>query len=157
MIAFEIVTSYTDAVFSRNASLKANLTYQHILCLISKPVLVQGNCDSDPHIAVLLPGGLHLLSPAQLYADWPIGVRPGAVHTLQIQYRTAESNVEWQNSKLPLGHQPCSKVILNFCEMYLLFLLSMKEQVINSLRPVGKCNPACYPPSVIQIPLGSAS
>ena len=35
----------------------------------------------------------------------------------------------------------------------LLFSLSMKEQVINSLHPVGKCNPACYPPSVIQIPL----
>ena len=33
----------------------------------------------------------------------------------------------------------------------------MKEQVIHSLRPVGKCNPACYPPSVIQIPLGPAS
>ena len=35
--------------------------------------------------------------------------------------------------------------------MYLLFFLSIKEQVINSLRPVGKCNPACYLPSVIQI------
>ena len=39
-------------------------------------------------------------------------------------------------------------------EMYLFFFISMKEQVINS---VGKWNPACYPPSVIQIPLGSAS
>ena len=34
------------------------------------------------------------------------------------------------------------------------FFLSMKKQVINSLRPVGKFNPACYPPSDIQISLG---
>ena len=37
--------------------------------------------------------------------------------------------------------------------MYLLFFLSMKEQVINSLCPVGKCNPACYLPSVIWMTL----
>ena len=36
-------------------------------------------------------------------------------------------------------------------------ILSIKERVINSLHPVGWCNPACYPPSVIQITLGSAS
>ena len=34
-----------------------------------------------------------------------------------------------------------SKVISYFFEMYLLFFLSMKEQVINSLRHVGKCYP----------------
>ena len=31
---------------------------------------------------------------------------------------------------------------LGLIEMYLFFFLSMKEQVINSSRPVGKCNPA---------------
>ena len=55
-------------------------------------------------------------------------------------------NIKRQNSILPLGHQPRS-VILKVYEMYLLFFLSMKEQVINSLRPVGKW---------IQIPRGGA-
>ena len=41
--------------------------------------------------------------------------------------------------------------------MYLFFFLTIKEQVINSFRPVGKCGTACYPPSVIHITLGSAS
>ena len=38
-----------------------------------------------------------------------------------------------------------SKLFFIVFEVYLLFFLSMKEQVMNSIRPVGKCNPACYP------------
>ena len=39
-------------------------------------------------------------------ADWSIGVRPGAVQTFEIQYRTAEFNIT--NSILPIQyyHQP---------------------------------------------------
>ena len=68
----------------------------------------------------------------------------------RIQYRTVEFNITiWplQVTRLVLT----SKVILKLYEMYLLFFLSMKEQVINSFRPVGKCNPAWYPTEVIQI------
>ena len=36
--------------------------------------------------------------------------------------------------------------------MFLLFFLSINEQVINSLRPVGKFSPACYPPGVTNNP-----
>ena len=43
-----------------------------------------------------------------LYADWSIDVGPGAVPTLEIQYRTTEFNIERQNPVLPLGHQPRS-------------------------------------------------
>ena len=32
----------------------------------------------------------------------------------------------------------------------------MYQQVIDLLHPVGKCNPACYSPSDIQIPRGGA-
>ena len=54
-------------------------------------------------------------------------------------------NIERQNSKsngrvqyyhLPTSLVLTSKVILKFYEMYLLFFLSIKEQVINLLRPV---------------------
>ena len=94
--------------------------------------------------------------------------RPNSISNGRIQYRTAEFNIERQNSisngRIQYYHLGSSlvlnsKVISNHFEMYLLFFLSMKEQVINSLLPdpVGKCNPACYPPSFIQIPLGSAS
>ena len=41
--------------------------------------------------------------------------------------------------------------------MYLIFLLTMEEQVINLLCPVRKCGLACYQSSVIHIPPGSAS
>ena len=45
----------------------------------------------------------------------------------------------WLGPSLPRFSSRRSRLIA----MYLLFFLSMKEQVINSLRPVGKWNPAC--------------
>ena len=66
----------------------------------------------------------------------------------RIQYPTAEFNITtWAAASFWL-----LKLSLKRFEIYLLFFLSMKEQMIHSLRPVGKCNPACYLPSVIQIP-----
>ena len=80
-------------------------------------------------------------------------------------------NIEQQNSILPLEPPfqlllPLGKkiypqevtslvlVISKFYEIYLFIFLTMKEQMINLLCPVGKCGPACYPPKVIQIPRG---
>ena len=86
-----------------------------------------------------------------LYADWSIGVRSGP-------FTLCRFNIvcRIQYYHLATSLVLISKVILRFYEMYLYFFLSMKEQVIHSLRSVGKCNPACYPPLVIQIPRGGA-
>ena len=52
----------------------------------------------------------------------------------KIQYRTAEFNItSWAAASF--GPPKLLKKI----EMYILFFLSMIEQMINSLRPVGKC------------------
>ena len=48
------------------------------------------------HIHEMFEGELLLVitcSAVILYADWSIGIRPGSVHTLLIQYRMAEFNI----------------------------------------------------------------
>ena len=95
-----------------------------------------------------------------LYADWSIGVRSGTVFTLcrfNLERQNSISNSRIQYYHLVTSLVLRSKVTLRFSEMYLLFSLSMKEQVIHLLRLVGNCNSTCYPPSVIKITLGSTS
>ena len=78
----------------------------------------------------------------------------------RIQYRTAEFDITTWPAIWPLEVTSLvlsSKVISEFYEIYIYFFLSMKEQVINSLRLVGKCNPAWYSTEVIQIPPGGVS
>ena len=63
-------------------------------------------------------------SAVVLYADWSIGVRPGAVHTLKIQYRKTEFDIERQNSMLPLGQQPrfeLQSYFEFFCDVFVIF------------------------------------
>ena len=77
---------------------------------------------------------------------------PPLVCKFNIERQNSISNGRIQYHHLGTSLVLTSKVIQHFFATYLLFFLRMKEQVIHSLRPVGKCNPACYPrPSVIPI------
>ena len=67
---------------------------------------------------------------------------------MELQDKTSQNGYGWFFVDFPLKKRQgvCSgsligdllRFSLRLIEMYLLFFLSMKEQVINSLRPVGK-------------------
>ena len=91
-----------------------------------------------------------------LIGQYVLDLVPFTLCRFNIKRQNLTSNGRIQYYHLGTSLVLTSRVTLNIFEMYFFFFLSMKKQVINSLRPVGKCNPACYPPSVIQITPGSA-
>ena len=74
-----------------------------------------------------------------------LDLEPFTLCIFNIERQNSISNGRIQYYHLGSSLVLTSIVIFDFFKMYLLIFLSMIEQVINSFRPVGKRNPACYP------------
>ena len=79
-----------------------------------------------------------------LIGQWVLHLEPFTLCRINIERQNSISNGRIQYYHLGSTLVLTSKVILEFYETYYYFFLSMREQVINLLRPVGKGNPACY-------------
>ena len=103
-----------------------------------------------------------------LDADWSVGVRHGAVHTMQIKYKTPEIlyhesvkkiSVLWCCTKIPTKTRPkvhnyaalCWLLLVSYCPSWKRFteLTERTGLIVGDISVTS----SCHPPLVIGIPL----